>query len=241
MAQGPDTLFNFVHWRMKSLLVSALLTATITPTVAQPDVFKCTAEKITVTADDEILAQRVCSVVSRASPQLEACHLGQLPAVEIAVVKHMPLLHSNCFGIYDCDNQQIKVLEPAYISLAADPNNAFLELAPDMLFDSVIVHELTHAYTSQSATNTSLSLAASEYIAYAMQLEFLPAIERQKVLDAHEFLEPVEPEGLNGFVLMMAPSVFAAKAWRHFKYAGNGCEFVLDIIDGEVDLDIEVD
>ena len=40
---------------------------------------------------------------------------------------------------------------------------------------------------------------------------------------------------------MMAPSVFAAKAWRHFNYAGNGCEFVLDIIDGEVDLYIEID
>jgi len=236
MAKGPNTLFNFVHWRKKSLLVMALFTATITSTVAQPDVFKCTAGKVTVTADDEIIAQRVCNVISRARPQLEACHLGQLPTVEIAVVKHMPVLHSNCFGIYDCDNQQIKILEPAYISLAADPNNAFLKLAPDVLFDSVIVHELTHAYTSQSVTKTSLSLSASEYIAYAMQLEFLPPIERQKVLDAHEFLEPVEPEGLNGFILMTAPSVFAAKAWRHFNYAGNGCEFVLDIIDGGVDL-----
>lgn len=236
MAKGPNTLINFVHWSMKSLLVFALLTATITSTVAQPDVFKCTSEKITVIADEEIIAQRVCSVISRASTQLEACHLGQLPAVEITVVKQMPVLHSNCFGIYDCDNQQIKILDPAYISLDADPDNAFLELAPDMLFDSVIVHELTHAYTSQSASNTSLSLAASEYIAYAMQLEFLPAIERQKVLDAHEFLEPVEPEGLNGFILMTAPSVFAAKAWRHFNYAENGCGFVLDIIDGEVDL-----
>lgn len=225
---------------MKSLLFSALLTAAITPSVGQPDVFKCTAEKVTVTADDEILAQRVCSVVSRASPQLEACHLGQLPAIEIAVVKHMPILHSNCFGIYDCDNQQIKILEPTYISLAVDPDNAFLELAPDMLFDSVLVHELTHAYTNQSATNTSLSVASSEYIAYAMQLEFLPASERQKILDAHKFFEPVEPEGLNGFILMMAPSFFAAKAWRHFNYSGNGCEFVMDIIDGEVDLDFEV-
>jgi len=224
---------------MKFLLVSALLTATITPIVAQSDVFKCTAEKITVISDDEILAQRVCSVVSRTSPQLDACNLGQLPAVEIVIVKHLPFLHSNCFGIYDSNNRQIQILDPACIASAAGPNNAFQELAPDMLFDSVIVHELTHAYTSQSETNAPLSLAESEYIAYAMQLEFLPAIERQKVLDAHKFLEPVEPEGLNSFVLMTAPSFFAAKAWRHFNYAGNGCEFVLDIIDGEVDLEIE--
>ena len=225
---------------MKSLLLSALLTATITPTVAQPDVFKCTAEKITVTADDEILAQRVCSVVSRARPQLEACHLGQLPVVEIAIVKSLPMLYSNCFGIYDHDNQQIQILEPACISVDLNPNNAFIELTPDMLFDSVIVHELTHAYTSQFETNTPLSLPASEYIAFAMQLEFLPAIDRQKVLDAQDFSEPVKPEGLNGLVLSMAPSVFAAKAWRHFNYAGNGCEFVRDIIEGEVDLEIEL-
>lgn len=204
--------------------------------VAVSEGYECIVPGTTVTTSEPALARRVCNVISNAVPKLDSCLLAQLPPIEISIVEQLPASHSDCFAIYDCNNSRMEILAPDKIALCLVPGNFFHTLDPDVLFDSVIVHELTHAYVDQPVSQEILSYVEQEYLAYAMQFGFLPEIDRVEILRAQEGREPVTLEELNTTVLMMAPDVFGQKAWRHFVSPGNGCAFVQKIISGEIDL-----
>ncbi len=128
----------------------------------------------------------------------------------------------------------VQVLDPEALSLAIRQAGNFASMPIDVLFDSLLVHEISHALAYQSSLAPPRTTAEAEYIAYAMQLESLPADVRDDFVASHPVTQPVSLMGLNDIILSFSPEVFAVKAWTHFRTEGNGCEFIRSILEQKV-------
>ncbi|MBU3260230.1 hypothetical protein KPG71_09425 [Roseovarius sp. PS-C2] len=207
---------------MRLWLAVTLLFLSVAP--ARPDtVLTCAGGDITVTAPTADSAQHVCDVARIARPQLQACHLPQTAPLRITVTDTLPPQHDRCLGLYDCREDVIGVLDTDALRQRVPPSSAFARLPPDILHDSLIVHEMTHALIFQKLGQDSGGLAANEYMAYAMQVEFLPEAMRQRFLATRSHTQPVTDDSINDLILKMAPDFFAIFAWQHFRQPDHGC------------------
>ncbi|WP_135501545.1 hypothetical protein [Roseovarius aestuariivivens] len=190
----------------------------------------CDRPGIFVTTDDPELHDRTCAVASAALPRFEACHLKQYHPVNFHF--NDAILPSNriCLGLYHAGTNQVELLTPEAFGEAHLQSEFCEGLSEDAHFDSIIVHELTHALLDQVPGGTSRYFVDQEYIAYAMQLDLLPEAERATMLSGTELAKAPGLERFNELVLMFSPYTFAVSAWQHFSEPGNGCDFVGQIV-----------
>lgn len=194
----------------------------------------CEGTRVSVSATEPALAERTCEVALEAHEQFSACGLTLDTPITITIVPEMETDKLGCIGIFDCGARTVTVLHPDAIKSRATSGNPFHRLPLDSLFNSVIVHELAHAYLQASSAFERVPHPEAEYVAYSMQIEALSPADRQIVLDSHTTEDAGSARGINEMVLAMAPPVFAVIAWHHFHQPENGCNTVGRIIDGQV-------
>ena len=204
--------------------------------IAKSEVVQCENLEISVDSSDNVLAQHICHVAEQARDQLNSCHLFQAEPILIEITEQPRLNHFDCLGVFRCDVSVVEVIEPSRIPEVLIEGDPLLMISENLVFDSVIVHELTHAFAHQTLTTRSGSVAQDEYLAYAMQFEFMPEEARAILLGARPITIDVTIEALNEMTLMFAPTVFGLRAWTHFNYENNGCGFFQLILDGTVKL-----
>jgi hypothetical protein len=158
--------------------------------------------------------------------------------VTIAVV---PGLEEHCLGLYHCGEARIEILAPgAYPERRMTGDGAaFGPVSPEAFFESLLRHELAHASLEDMPCPFPSCIVGQEYIAYTMQVRFLPeadriAFEAEAAVEGH-----VSPDILNPMILMMAPDIFAQRAWAHLSQRDDPCAFIGQIARGEVLLDYE--
>ena len=220
-------------WTLQVISYAFLLVLLFFPSIGLPETSVCPGQSIIVNSDRE-LSQKVCNTAALAISQLRECHLQQIRPLEISIVESVDSEYHNFLGFYDNSAEHINILKPSSLRDLLEPDSAFYSIPSEILFESLVAHELTHAFFNQMSNENLSSITANEYMAYAMQLEFMPVEVRQTLLDAHPVQEPIEILGLNGMVWLMAPEVFAVKAWKHFDYPENGCGIFRKIIDGKI-------
>ncbi|WP_137702764.1 DUF6639 family protein [Marimonas lutisalis] len=196
----------------------------------------CDTRNVTVIANDPEVSSRVCTVADRALARLEKCNLRQTQPITIEIKAQLEYGHPACLGAFVCAENRVELLPPSQISDQMDDTHAFAGLSATDLFDSLIVHELTHALVFQTAGDEMPTVSANEYIAYALQLDSLSAPNRRLVLQSHPTGTPVMADDLNDMVLMFSPGLFAARAWLHFSAPGHGCDFVKRLLENETRL-----
>jgi hypothetical protein len=206
----------------------------VKPDIAFAVTLVCPGQDITVSAPDRFLADKVCSVAAGSRDLLASCHLQQTEPYSIDVSSVLPPEFDECFGVFHCADNLVQVLDPASLSDAVLRTGHFTNLPNDALFDSLLVHEISHVLAYQSSLGPPRTTPEVEYVAYAMQLEALPAAARDKFVAAHPVTQPVSLMGLNDIILAFSPEVFAVKAWTHFRTEGNGCEFIRSVLDRTV-------
>ncbi|MEX5728845.1 hypothetical protein Ga0609869_002198 [Rhodovulum iodosum] len=188
--------------------------------------------RITVEAERPAIMAAACDAVARARPRLAACHLDQSRPLVIRVVDETQHLDEACLAYYDCRDDSISVSGPDALSRSLKHDSIWARIAPAALFDSLITHELAHAFLDQTECTGVPCYADHEYIAYALQIDGLSPEDRARVLDGHKVRLPVDPMGLNEFTVLSAPGYFAQAAWLHFSAPDNGCAFVEKLIEG---------
>ena len=224
--------YRFFQRSNERVLYAATLgVLTLHPDIALAVTLTCPEQNITVEAPNTTLANRVCSVATKSQKSLASCHLLQSEHYIIEASSHLPPEFDDCFGIYHCDDNLVQVLDPDALSEAIRRTGTFSSLPVDVLFDSLLVHEISHVLAYQSSLGSPRTTAEVEYIAYAMQLESLPAEARDKLVSNHPVARPVSLMGLNDVILSFSPEVFAVKAWTHFRTEGNGCDFIRSILE----------
>ncbi|MDG4649814.1 hypothetical protein P6F26_15320 [Roseibacterium sp. SDUM158017] len=183
-------------------------------------------------------AGRVCEAAARATEQLETCSLTVPAPVTIAMVD---ALEDDCLGVYHCGERRIEILSQAsYTELRAiGAASAFASISDDAFFEGVIRHELAHAALDDLPCPFGSCLAAQEYVAYTMQVFFLPEADRA-AFEATSTVEGRVPrDAISRMILLMAPNVFAQRAFQHLMQREDPCAFIGQVARGEVLLDYE--
>ena len=143
------------------------------------------------------------------------------------------MLGNDCLGLYHSENNQIDLLTPEAFHVSHGDSEFCEKIPEDVHFDSIIVHELTHALLDQVPGGKVSNLVDQEYIAYAMQLEIMPEPVRDRFISSIGLTAPVDAGRINELTILFSPSKFAASSWLHFSSSGNGCDFVGEIIKEE--------
>ena len=190
----------------------------------------CAHPAITVAAQDASLVAEVCAVVDRTLPRLAACGLDPHHPVRIAVSDSAAI--PGLMAHYGIRSDQIVVRSPGRLTTVLGADSLYRLLPVRDLFDSILAHELTHAFFVETPCGQSTCIAAHEYIASAMQLDALPPASRDLLLNAHAPGRPPVLEDFTDAALKGDPETFAIDAWRHFRQPGNGCAFLRALVDG---------
>lgn len=217
--------FRLINWGFLILASAAY---------AEP--LPCDNPLILVDSEYPVLHKRVCAAVSVALPKLEACYLKQNRPIEFGFGDEISQAGISCLGLYHRGEDRIDLLTPEGFGQAHLQSEFCDSMTMDEHYDSIVVHELTHALLDQSPWQSVARRVDHEYIAYAMQIENMIEPSRGLFIANIGLNGPIEVGYLNEFTLDISPSMFAATAWLHFSSPGNGCEFVGQIVRGEYTL-----
>ncbi len=193
----------------------------------------CDTPLVTVDTPDRELHERVCDVVASALPMLERCQLELTNSITINFSDGLGYPNQLCLGLYHHGDRRIELLNPDAFEDAHVKSALWTSIPVAEHFNSIVVHELTHAHVGQVAPAEPPCRADWEYVAYAMQIESLRASTRDAFIAGAGAAPPVTIEEVNSITLVFSPPLFAAKAWLHFSDPENGCDFVGKIIRGE--------
>lgn len=198
---------------------------------------KCAGAVATVVATETALGNRICAAAERALEQLSACGIHQREPLKIEVAEEeISLEGTSCLGIYHCGQSLIQIVAPEDVRAVLGNHDTFAEIPATEFYDSIVAHEITHAIVHQTLQGILSSVAATEYIAYAMQIEFLSENTRTEFISKHPVTEPVTLDALNEVILALSPAIFSIKAWKHFNQPENSCVFVQGLLSGEYEL-----
>lgn len=187
-------------------LMVGLLAAT--SSVAGEEKTLCQTAGLVVEGETPATRDSICRIAAREIPKLAACNVA---VPEGVTIKFEDTLPEGCVGIFHCGKALISLLPPDLMAKHRQPDRAFADVPDEAFFDSVVVHELTHAaYDSVKCPFTDC-MATAEYAAYAMQVRSLPTNAREAFGATSAFDERVARDELNAmyyaFTRNLGPSI----------------------------------
>jgi hypothetical protein len=207
-----------------------------TASVASEERTICQTARLVVEGGTLATRDRLCQIVAREIPKLAACNVIVPEGVTIRIDPDLP---PNCMGAFHCGEALVRVMPPDLMAEQRKRNPPF-ELVPDAAYwESMVVHELTHAAYDSVKCPFTECVATAEYAAYAMQVRSLPSETRAAFEAASTFDHRVTRDELNAVYYALAPDHFAQKVWLHFTQCEDGCELMRQIMDGAVFFDRE--
>lgn len=197
--------------------------------------FPCKTPLVLVDTEDRELHGRICKTVESALPRLAECKLTLVDPILISFTEQLDLGSPElvCFGRYHLRKDRIELLKPTAFERSHSSSKLWAPIPMSEHFDSVVVHEFTHALLDQATLKEQTCRADDEYIAYAMQMASLSESTRVALIASVAVSAPTSTEEINSTILNISPVAFAIKSWLHFSQPENGCDFVEKIIRGE--------
>lgn len=220
---------------MRILTKFLCLAVAASPSAAGP--LTCEDPVFRVTASDAAIAARTCESATAARQTLLSCGVVLEESVEISVVNGIAGGDGSCLGLYHCGEGRIEILSPAAMRLARDAYGAFVEISDDAFWDSVLVHELTHAAYDEIECPFPSCVATSEFASYAMQVHSLPPEERARFGESVELRSEPNSGAISAVMYFMAPDRFAKYAWLHFSTQSDPCAYMALIMQGNLYFD----
>ncbi len=203
---------------------------------ARTEPLLCKETEVTVSAATPELQERVCESTRRAIVFLRECNIVVSEHIWIDVLDTLP---ENYFGLYHNGKKQINLLSPDDTGAMRKPDSAFFDIPVEQFFDSIVVHELTHAAFDKVPCHASTCLATAEYVAYTMQIMSLSPANK-KIFEAHmDMGTRVTRDEINAIILMLAPDRFTQRAWAHLSQRENSCDYIGLIMQGNISFDRE--
>jgi hypothetical protein len=211
---------------MRIAVLALILAASPALAEAGPVSVSCPGLSVTVEAADPALVDRTCRSALWAAQRIRTCGFACDVPVSIRVSDNPRLPWDNCLAAYDSADETIEIASPARLADILKPESGFAGLDPGLLFDSLVVHEMTHACLNPQLDLGADEIAKAEYAPYALQFDFLPEDDRQSILDRYTPSGPIDLDQLAPLVLAFDPALSGARSWRHFTGPGGGCAFL---------------
>ncbi|MCK8462458.1 hypothetical protein MUY35_01175 [Aliiroseovarius sp. S1339] len=203
------------------------------------ETLNCPDPLLQVTGGDATLRARTCKVASGARMFLESCGvaLRRTVEIEIQIVKTFDEQYTSCLGLYHCGENRIEILSPQGMSFARNKEGAFKLISDDAYWDSILVHELTHAAYDKVECPFFNCIVTSEYASFAMQVLSLPKDQRSLFGQTVTLRSKPSDDSISETMLFLSPSHFATLVWLHFQDRNDPCEYMQQIMAGQVFFD----
>ncbi len=216
-------------------VVSLLVVVMSSVTSAGPPV-TCPNPMFSVRADTRTLVDATCSAADHAVSVLAQCDMSLPDPIEVSIADHLP---EECLGLFHCGQARIEILSPEKMLIARKNEGAFAAVPPDILFQSVLLHELVHAAYDKVECPFGDCRVTAEYLAYALQILDLPRDIQLAMMGDVSLEKKVSRDELNLMILLIAPDRFARKAAAHLSQRDDKCGYVHNIMSGNLILDRE--
>lgn len=182
------------------------------------------------------LADRICSAADRALDVYAECGVTLPEPVTIRVKQEIA---GNCLGLFHCGEGLIDILPPDAISRTIDPDGMYAHIPVLEMFDSIIIHELTHALYDKTPCGAEFTecFVTSEYLAYGLQFDALSEEARAPWLRDFDPDETVKRDAIGLGMLMLRTDRFALSSWAHLNQRDDRCAWIKGILDGTVIFD----
>lgn len=190
----------------------------------------CGDAVIRVDAADAATHEVICSAASYARDVLARCGLVPMAPVVIKPVDDLFEPVGRCLASFDCNLGEIRIIRPERLHESLLADDPYAAIPTDMVFRSLLTHELAHAVVYQRSGDYGIAPVDHEFIANALGLASLTEHYRQIFLDAVGVEPPVRSGGIDIFIYMLDPRRFAAASYLYFE--AQGCEPIRGILDG---------
>ena len=209
-------------------------TATAINVSIASSVQQCMGTLVDVTGASSDERGLACLAASQAVQLLGRCQIALRGPLHVIVSDE--LRHPSgwpTLGFFEAKRERVTVA--GYEKMRSlTKGTPFDALSKQELFKSVIVHEVIHGVLHQNSTSHVLSHPAGEYLAYALQMESLPAHERDSYLRLIDKKVDTADMLFSDLLLLADPFLFAAQAYAHFKAAPDSCAQAKAMLQGEV-------
>ncbi|RYH08816.1 DUF6639 family protein [Tropicimonas sp. IMCC6043] len=183
-----------------------------------------------VDASEGATQSMICAAALDARRALDRCGLSQTEPITIEVV-YSPIHNiGECLASFDCELGRIQIIDRDLLRDHLLADDAYAALPDDVVFCSLLTHELAHALIEQKLGGRKIAPVDHEYIANALELAALAPEHRKTLLDAAGIEPPISAEVIDIFIYGLAPRRFAAASYLYFE--AHGCETVTGILDG---------
>lgn len=219
----------------RGLFLSAIVlcTASIPAPAVAADFQTCKGGSFSVDATNIELGLRICGYLTEAAEDLSECGLYQTKPIHVEVVPGISHPIGKCLAYFDCEFDVIKVTDPARFEDFLTTDDPYYSLPRPVLLRSLLIHELAHALTAHAAGQNQVDIVDQEYVAAALEMEFLDPKWRNKLLRAAPVSLPPKTGLIDKWIYGLEPRKFATNAWQHFKAHEDGCELIAQIAAGK--------
>lgn len=204
-----------------------------TDVFAEP--YKCSNEDVTVYAEQQSDIAFACSSIDKTYAFLRAAGLIKHVSIDLHIVSELPKHKRSelCLGHCKKTENSIYILSYNTCKYRILENGFWGLIFSRDLHNSFIVHETAHAIAGAHCEVEFHSIAAEEYIPYTTQIALMPEGLRQELLTKIINEGFKNEEEITGLFHDLSPSVFAVKAYRHFRRKENGSNFYQKILKGK--------
>ncbi len=218
---------------------AAILLASSLASALMAESLQCDDPRFTASGDDRHTLNQVCQTAAVAKRKLESCGVTLETPVEIKVSDYVEGELGECLGIFHCGQGRIEILSPSAMSEARGREGVFGHVDDTAFWESVLVHELTHAAYDSVSCPFSSCTATAEFAAYAMQVYSLPETDIAEFGRDIVTLGEQTRDAISELMLYFSPDRFAYLSWQHFQAQPDSCAFMGRVMRGEEFFDSE--
>ena len=173
-----------------------------------------------VRIDMVVLAEEIdiCNPLSKVISYFDSMGFKIEPRFSLALTQKQPVNRAEVYGYLNPKNRRILIF------LRPNKNPWNLNWNKEIL-DSILIHEFVHMAILQTLKSEYLELPKEwhEFIAYALQIDFLYKDMRHLILYKYAHIEPFENLlGINPYSYGMTdPDIFSVRAYKTFRQQGG--------------------
>ncbi len=194
----------------------------------------CTETLFVISGSTESDRKFACSGARQAAALLGRCGVSLKRPMRLEISEQInhpfgrPVL-----GFFDVTQEKVLVRSSHNVSAIAS-KTPFAAVTLPEFYASIVAHEVVHGILHQNSQTHVLSHTAGEYLAYALQIDSLPANARRAFL--HSFPTGGSTADLlfSDLMLSLDPYLFAARAYEHFSIFQDRCGLVKALLKGDV-------
>jgi len=133
-------------------------------------------------------------------------------------------------GYYDFRSRRAYVLPFSDLKERVTPFDIAVD---DVLYRSIVTHEIAHAIVAESFSVSNPSLKAREYLAYVATFSMMPADYRRRIFEKKTAPAFENEMDINSIMYLFNPIFFGQRAYKHFRQLSKPSAFIRQTLAGQ--------